>query len=948
MENETRETPPVPSPRVGRPSSAVALGIAYALAVAVFDLFTTSAVGVGFMALAPLLCAAMGGSPTQTVWVTTTTVALTLALGVPDDIFGELLHFSLLAGDLLAGFAAAFLAALRERAEHDRLRAEMQYAVAATLLESSTLREAALRLLQAVGEPLGWVAGGLWEVRADRSLACVETWHTEGVELGGFGDLSRGLEMREGHGMPGKVLAADTALWMWDVTADPELPRGDAAAAAGLRGAVAFPLRTSAGIAGVIELFDRDPRVPDNAVLDLLGAVGGQIGEFLEASRSGALLSAAEARKSAMLEAALDSVITIDHKGHVVELNPAAELTFGYPRKAAIGREMAELVVPPDLREDHRKALARCVETGEGALLGRRIELRAMRADSTEFPIELTITRIGLADPPMFTGFIRDITERKAAEQERERLHESERLARFDADRAREQLTAILSGVADAVTAQAPDGNLVFANESAVEMLGFPSVEALLAAPVDEVRDRFEAYDEDGEPFPVEQLPGRLALMGTSTEAVIRYVDTRDASERWSKVKATPIFDEDGRVAMAINVIEDVTDLKRSEESQRLLAEVGRILASSLSTERVLQRVAGLATAPWLADWCSIHTLTPEGEQEIAAWASADEERGRGLLEIIERFPREPDEAVLIDENATDEAHRELIAQTGAYTAALAPVSSRGGVLGALTLVRFGGGRGHDALDLAVAEELGRRIGSWLDTANLYAERSHIARTLQESLLPARLPDIPGLTTAARFRASGAGNEVGGDFYDLFQATGGSWSVIVGDVCGKGPDAAAVTALARYTLRAAAMREPRPSAGLRVLNEALLQQRNDLRFCHRGLRVTRALGRRDARGGRERGPSPAHAAPRRRHRRARGVRGHAGGRGPGSGPRGQLDQARPGRLARLLYGRRNRRPGRERDLRGGAPRAAPARLRRDGCRGHRVERGGRRGGDAGG
>ena len=157
-------------------------------------------------------------------------------------------------------------------------------------------------------------------------------------------------------------------------------------------------------------------------MLDLLGAVGGQIGEFLEAWRSAAALREAEARKSAMLEAALDFVVTIDHHGHVVELNPAAEEMFGYPREEALGREMAELIVPPDLRDAHRKALARCVDTGEGTLLGKRLELRAMRRDGTEFPIELTITRIGEADPPMFTGFMRDITRRQAYEEERERL----------------------------------------------------------------------------------------------------------------------------------------------------------------------------------------------------------------------------------------------------------------------------------------------------------------------------------------------------------------------------------------------------------------------------------------------------------------------------------------------------------------------------------------------
>jgi len=130
-----------------------------------------------------------------------------------------------------------------------------------------------------------------------------------------------------------------------------------------------------------------------------------------------------------------------------------------------------------------------------------------------------------------------------------------------------------------------------------------------------------------------------------------------------------------------------------------------------------------------------------------------------------------------------------------------------------------------------LAQELARRCATAIDNARLYTERSYIARTLQESLLPIELPDIPGVEAAARFRPTGEGNEVGGDFYDMFETGNRGWAVVMGDVCGKGPDAAAVTALARYTLRAAAMRERLPSRSLSVLNEALLRQRNDRRFC---------------------------------------------------------------------------------------------------------------------
>ena len=121
------------------------------------------------------------------------------------------------------------------------------------------------------------------------------------------------------------------------------------------------------------------------------------------------------------MDSAQDGIISIDHTGVILEFNPAAERIFGYTREQVMGKEMAELIVPPSLREGHRRGLAHYLATGEGPVLGRRLELTAQRADGTEFPVELSITRIGSDEPPTFTGFVRDITERKRARTELER-----------------------------------------------------------------------------------------------------------------------------------------------------------------------------------------------------------------------------------------------------------------------------------------------------------------------------------------------------------------------------------------------------------------------------------------------------------------------------------------------------------------------------------------------
>jgi serine phosphatase RsbU (regulator of sigma subunit) len=160
----------------------------------------------------------------------------------------------------------------------------------------------------------------------------------------------------------------------------------------------------------------------------------------------------------------------------------------------------------------------------------------------------------------------------------------------------------------------------------------------------------------------------------------------------------------------------------------------------------------------------------------------------------------------------------------------IVPLKARGRAVGAITFVWSESGRTYGAADLALAQDLARRGAQAVENAMIYRERDYIAKTLQQSLLPPDLPEIPGIELAARYLPAGAGNEVGGDFYDIFDTGDGAWGLAIGDVCGKGPDAAAVMGLAKYSLRAAAMRERRPSRILDTMNEAVMRQTTDGRF----------------------------------------------------------------------------------------------------------------------
>ncbi len=178
------------------------------------------------------------------------------------------------------------------------------------------------------------------------------------------------------------------------------------------------------GLANHTVLLARDgiEKPIDDSAAPIQGEDGVTLGVVLvfrdvtEQRRAEHELRQSEARKGAILETALDCIITCDQNGSVLEFNPAAERTFGYDRAQAIGKDMAELIVPPALRERHRRGMSHYLTTGEGPVLGRRIEMQAMASDGREFPVELAITRISPDGPPQFTAYLRDISELKRSE----------------------------------------------------------------------------------------------------------------------------------------------------------------------------------------------------------------------------------------------------------------------------------------------------------------------------------------------------------------------------------------------------------------------------------------------------------------------------------------------------------------------------------------------------
>jgi PAS domain S-box-containing protein len=709
-----------------------------------------------------------------------------------------------------------------------------QQRVARELVRATTLAEAAPGVLAAIGEALGWDLAGLWELPpGEDALRFVAGWEARPGEAEEFWRLSRELRFKRGEPLPGRAWETGEPTWRVDLAGDPDYPRLEAAAAADLRVGLSIPvpIGSPGDVLAVLEFFARHGEAPDAAMRDLLAGFGDQIAQFLVRGRAEEAVRRSDALKSAMLESSLDCVVNMDHEGRITEWNPAAEATFGHRREDVLGRELADVLIPPALRKSHREGLRRYLETGDGPILGRRIELAGLHADGHEIPVELAVAPLPGAVPPAFTGFIRDVGERRRA------------------DEALRRLATIVQSTDDAVGALDLQGRLTSWNPGAERMYGY-SAEEVLGRPMRMfVPD--DRQDEAG--YLIETLRRGHSVEDFETERI-----RADGARFAVSLTLNPITDAAGEVVGISVVGRDITERRRGEAAKEFLIAASAALDASLDPEQTLRTIVRTAV-PQLGELCVIDLLDEDGAFGRAVAAAEDPAVARELEEIRMRSPLDPggDHPVAqvlrsgepmairdlgapgaLDQVAQSDEHRAFIDRAGYQSAAVVAMWARGRTLGVISFLHVRGDRRYDPEDLAYLRDLASRAAMALDNARLYAERSHVAGTLQRGLLPAALPEPPGVEVAAAYRPAREGLEVGGDFYDVFEA-GGEWIFAVGDVCGKGAEAAALTSLLRYSVRAFALENRSPSRVLELVNGAMLREDLSDRF------ATAALARFD-------------------------------------------------------------------------------------------------------
>lgn len=438
------------------------------------------------------------------------------------------------------------------------------------------------------------------------------------------------------------------------------------------------------------------------------------------------------------------------------------------------------------------------------------------------------------------------------------RLFEETQRARADLGFSNALLRSQHEATVDGILVIGANGVVLSCNKRFTEMWGIPE-EDLRTLPRELTFQR--ALDQLADPDPFRARRNHLeAHPLESARGEIELVDGR-TFEHWT----APLLGDDGEVLGRAWYFRDISQHKEAErvlsDSKRradFLAEASAILASSLDHRAFLRGLADAAVR-WVADWCVIDVLERDGFVERLAIGSNEiamqpvlsrlgafrreplgQGQDRGAHRVIQtgqwEFQPEILDEWLVEEARGEDAYLEFLRAQRLRSAICVPMIARGKTLGAITIVATGANR-FGAADLAFARELGARAGAALDNARLFEDRAYIARTLQKSLLPHSLPHVEGLELAAAYHAAGEAFEVGGDFYDVFQL-GRECVAVIGDVCGKGPDAAATTALTRHTLRASAVTARKPSKVLRALNDAMLRAESP--FCTVALARIRA------------------------------------------------------------------------------------------------------------
>ncbi|MEX1253338.1 MAG: PAS domain S-box protein [Dehalococcoidia bacterium] len=616
-------------------------------------------------------------------------------------------------------------------AKRAQQRLQAQYSVSRLLAEAATLQEAAGKLLQALCESLDWDVGCIWmfEPEVD-ALTLREIWHRPDFDAVAFVDASRNASFTRGATLPGRIWSRGEPYWIADVASDSDFLRGPVAMRVGLRSGFGFPIRLGTETLGVAEVFSREARYSDDALLDAMASLGSQFGQFIERKRVEDELRESESRHRQLIEGLCVPVYTTDAGGRITLYNDAAAEFWG--RRPELGKDEwcgSLRLFSPDGQPMPHDQCPMAIALKENRPV-RGTEAIMERPDGRRVHFVPYPTPLHDASGALVGGVnvLIDITERKRADEE---LRESEE---------RMRLAMVAGGMGTW------DWNVLTG-----EVRWSESLEALHGLVPGTFAGTFEAFRADIHPEDREPLQASIknALDTGSYEIEYRIIRP-DGDVRWIAARGTALY-QAGQPARMRGVCMDVTERKRAADRQRFLAEAGAVLASSLDYDTVLERIADLIVGS-IADWSAIDMLQDDETVARVVVAHSDPAK-REIATQFERYVYNPNQlrgvmellrqgkALLFSElseeqlagAALDENHFRIMRDLGFRSVMVVPLIARWKLLGAITLVCAESGRHYTNDDLILAEDLARRAALAVDNARLYGESQRV----QEELLKA-------------------------------------------------------------------------------------------------------------------------------------------------------------------------------------------------------------------
>ena len=433
-------------------------------------------------------------------------------------------------------------------------RRQLLYATARVLGDAESVAEARPKLLQVICEILEWDLGAVWDVDGE-VLRCVEIWHTPNVDVAEFERANTATTYRLGDGLAGEVWKSGEPKWIATLADESaRFPNAAIALKAGMGSAFCVPIAERGEVCHVFEFFSPKISLPDPELLQTLSAISSQLGHLIERKSTEDELKESEMRKAAIVESALDCIISFDESGAIAEFNPAAEETFGYPRGEVLGRPVLEIIRPKPGDGAAPEGFGLFPSAaGAEAVLGQRLELTVHRSDGREFPAEIAISRVGLHGKSLYTAYLRDLTRRKTAEQ------------------TTSELAAVVANSNDAIIACTLEGIVRSWNRGAERIFGYGPAE-VVGKPL-EMLFPPERLDEFPRMLTAVQRGESLA----NYEAIRRRKDGKKISV---SLTDSPIRTPGGAITGLSSIARDTTERKRLEEElqqSRKMDAIGRL-----------------------------------------------------------------------------------------------------------------------------------------------------------------------------------------------------------------------------------------------------------------------------------------------------------------------------------------------------------------------------------